>query len=494
MSSSPSQFDPHALDGDRLNLEMERALGELTPAEMEKIANVRPVLRPRENEHGKVQGRIVEIRGDTVYVDIGSKSEAFLPLNEFPEDRRPAAGEPYEFVMHGLDADSGLMRLSLREVRIGADIETVRIGDVVEGRVTGVNIGGLELNCQGLRGFMPRSQVDLQRIEDFAPFIGRTLECEVTEVNRRGRSVVVSRRRVLERHREQQREELRGELAEGQVHQGVVRRLTDFGAFVDLGGIEGLLHISDISYGRLKHPSEALKEGDQITVQIRKVDTIKDRISLGMKQLQPDPWTVVPANYHAGQTVDARVLSLQNFGAFVELQPGVEGLIPISEMSWVQRVRHPRDVLKEGDPVRCAILDLNPEQRKITLSLKALSADPWTTAAERYKPDEEVTGRVTNLVEYGAFVQLEEGVEGLVHISEMSDKRIHKPDDVCKVGEVVQVRVKSVDVAQRRVSLSMRPKVDRAAHAQAASRAAQPEPVVASVAKKKRPLKGGLDF
>ncbi len=461
MSSSPSQFDPHEVGGDELKLEMERALGELSAADLERMANARPVLRPREDEHGKVQGRIVEVRGDTVYVDIGSKSEAFLPLNEFPEDKRPAPAQIFEFVMHGLDAESGLMRLSLREVRIGADIETVRIGDVIEGRVTGVNIGGLELNCQGLRGFMPKSQVDLQRVEDFAPYIGRMLECEVTEVNRRGRSVVVSRRRVLERHREQQREELKFTLAEGQVHEGVVRRLAYFGAFVDLGGIEGLLHISDISYGRLKHPGEVLKEGDRVTVQIRKIDLVKDRISLGMKQLQADPWTVVPANYRVGQTVDGRVLSLQNFGAFVEIEPGVDGLIPVSEMSWVQRVRHPRDLLKEGDPVRCVILDLNPEERKITLSLKALSADPWTTAAERYKPDDEVSGRVTNLVEYGAFVQLEEGVEGLVHISEMSEKRIHRPDEVCKVGDVVQVRVKNVDVGQRRVSLSLRPKVER---------------------------------
>lgn len=490
--------DPQAMDTDELKLELDREMAEISPDELERLAAARPTHPPRPDERGRVRGTILDIRGDTVYIDMGGKSEAFLPLSEFASDDVPTRGQVFDFVMHGIDAESGLMRLSLREVRLETDLEALRVGDVVEARVTGVNIGGLELNSRGLRAFMPKSQVDLSRVDDFAPYIGRVLECEITEVNRKGRSLVVSRRRVLERKRAQASEELRYSLAEGQVRQGVVRRLADFGAFVDLGGVEGLLHISDICYGRLKHPSEVLKEGDEVSVQVRKIDLVKNRISLGMKQLQADPWTVVPANYRVGETYEVRVVTLQNFGAFVQLEPGVEGLIPISEMSHVQRIRHPKELVAEGDSVRCTLIDLDLEKRKLTFSLKALSRDPWADAVERYKPDEIVTGRVTNLMEYGAFVQLEEGIEGLVHISEMSHKRIRKPDEACQVGDTVQVRVKSLDPQQRRISLSMKTVAEPAAPHPEPTRGpaadAAPPPSAHPRTKRKKPLKGGLEY
>jgi small subunit ribosomal protein S1 len=338
---------------------------------------------------------------------------------------------------------------------------------------------------------MPKSQVDLARVEDFTPYIGRRLECEVSEIDRRGKTVVLSRRRLLERQREKARQELVQTLAEGQVRKGIVRRLTEFGAFVDIGGIEGLLHVSDIRWGRVGKPSDVLKVGDEIDVQILKLDLEKKRISLGAKQLQSDPWELVSANYRVGAQVNGRVIRLADFGAFVELEPGIEGLLPISEISWTHRLRHPKDALNENDTVRVAVIALDPEKRKLTLSLKQLSTDPWKDIEQRYLPDSVVSGRVARLAEFGAFVELEDGVEGLVHISELSDKRVKTVGELVKPGDVVQVRVKSVVAEQRRISLSMKSAVERVRHEPAAF--AAHTPATHARAKKKRPLRGGLD-
>lgn len=495
-------LNPHPLDDKRLKLELDRELADVSPDDLERLAAARPAA-PAADERGRVPGRIVEIRGADVYVDLGGKSEAFLPLDEFDPHTPPQPGELHTFVMQGIDRESGLMRLSLREARTEADLDSIRVGDVVEGRVTGLNLGGLELTVGSLRGFLPKSQVELERIEDFTPYIGRRLECQITEIDRRGRNLVLSRRRVLERKREELRQQVRYTLAEGQVRKGVVRRLMEYGAFVDLGGVDGLLHVSDISYARVSHPRDVLKVGDEIEVKVLKIDLVKDRISLGTKQLQPDPWNVVEANYRLGQNVEGRVLRLMPFGAFVELEPGVEGLLPVSELSWTKRVNHPRELLQEGDAIRCSILAVDVEQRKIALSLKALGPDPWRDVHERYLPDTVVSGRVRGLADFGAFIELEEGVEGLVHISEMSDKRIRTPADVCKAGDVVQVRVKSVDPAQRRISLSMRiapaeeadeASAEAATAAGSATSGGATKPArPAAKPRKRKALKGGLD-
>jgi small subunit ribosomal protein S1 len=482
-------IDPHELDNDELRLELNREMGEWSPEDLDLMDAAAPS-EPRADDQGRILGQIIEIRGSDVFVDIGGKSEAFLKIDEFAEDEPPQPGQRHTFVMQGIDSDSGLTRLSLREVRLDANIETLQVGDVIEARVTGVNLGGLELLAHGARAFMPRSHVDLERVEDFTPFIGRKLECEIAEVDRKGRSLVVSRRRILERQREEMRQELKYSLAEGQTRTGIVRRLTDFGAFVDLGGIDGLVHVSDMSYGRVKHPSEVVKVGDQVEVRVLKIDLVRDRISLGMKQLTPDPWNVVEGNYRVAETVEGRVIKLMDFGAFVQLEPGVEGLIPISELSWTQRVRHPKDLLAEGDSVRVAVLAVDVRKRKITLSLKSLGQDPWIGIEERYQADSIVSGAVTRLTGFGAFVQLEEGVEGLLHVSEMSDKRVHKPDSVVKEGDVIKVRIKSVDVKQRRISLSLR-QLGGEEDEQSAEEAAAPSALAAK--KRKRPLKGGLD-
>ena len=484
-------MDPQDLDDAQLKRELADQVGDLSAQELERHMLAASPTTPDEDARGRISGRIVSINGPDVFVDIGSKSEGVIPLDEFEPDEPPSVGQALNLVPQGFDRDSGLMRLSLREVKVQADLESLRIGDVVKGRVTGSNIGGLELRVHGLHGFMPMSQVDLVRHEDFAPFIGHWLECEVTEIDRRGKKLVLSRRRVLERQREEERQQLRFQLSEGQVRRGVVRRLADFGAFVDLGGIDGLLHISDMSYGRVNHPRDIVKEGQEIEVKILKVDLVKDRVSLGMKQLLTDPWTGVGNKYRASDTVEGRITKLMDFGAFVELEEGVEGLIPISEMSWTQRVMHPKDVLKAGDSVRMSVLAVNADKRKISLSLKALSEDPWNGIAERYEPDAIVSGAVTRTTSFGAFVQLEDGVEGLIHISQLSDRRVRSVDDVVEVGKVIQVKVLSVDADHRRISLSLKGLGGEGpAEDDAALEGAAPEPRQT----RKKPLRGGLSW
>lgn len=461
-------------------------MGDLSPEDLARLS-ASPPQAAQPDERGRIPGRIVRISENDVFVDIGGKSEGVVPLDEFEPDEPPAVDQTLSLIPHGFDRESGLMRLSLREAIVEADLESLRIGDVVKARVTGSNIGGLELRVHGLRGFMPMSQVDLEQHDDFGSYIGRWLECEVIEVDRRGKNLVLSRRRLLERHREEERRQLRFQLAEGQVRKGVVRRLAEFGAFVDIGGIDGLLHVSDMSYGRVNDPKDVLKKGQEIEVKILKVDLVKDRISLGLKQLQTDPWTLVEGKYQVGNTVEGRIVKLMDFGAFCELEEGIEGLIPISEMSWTKRIAHPKDILQVNDRVRVAVLALDVAKRKVTLSLKALGEDPWATVTERYQPDTIVSGAVTRATNFGAFVQLEEGIEGLVHISQLAHQRVRAVTDVVKPGEVIQVRVLSIDPDQRRISLSLKGTTDEPEQA-------APEEPAAKPRKRKRELRGGLSW
>lgn len=485
-------IDPRELDDLELNRELQEALGDASAPELHDITAQQPRSGKTGEQRGRIRGTIVAVRGDDVLVDIGGKSEAFCPTEEFSPEQPPQVGQSLSFVPQGFDRETGQMRLSLKAGKSHVDWDSIRVGDVIEARVTGVNIGGLELDVRGVRGFMPKSQVDLNRLENFTQFVNHKMECEIVEIDRRGKSVLLSRRRVLERNREAARQEARQTLQEGQVRTGVVRRLADFGAFVDIGGIDGLLHVSDISYSRVNNPAEVLKVGDEIQVQILKIDAAKDRISLGMKQLRADPWSLVEANYKPSQTIEGRITRLADFGAFVELEPGVEGLLPISEMSWTRRIRHPRELVKEGDTVRAQILSIDPAQRRISLSLKALGADPWSTVQERYTPQSTVTGVVTRLAAFGAFIQLEEGVEGLAHISELSDKHIRSAGDAVKEGQVVQARILGVDLTQRRISLSLKSSPSAVPEASAADAAAHAP--AAPKKEKKRPLRGGLSW
>jgi small subunit ribosomal protein S1 len=473
------------MDEAELSRQLDSELGGWSKEDLDRMAES-PTTHPQVDDRGRIRGRVLGIRGADVFVDIGGKSEGFVALDEFEPDQPPTVDQILDLVPQGFDRESGLMRLSLREAKLAVDVDSLRVGEVVKARVTGSNIGGLELRLHGLRGFMPMSQVDLVRHDDMSAFMGRWLECEVVEIDRKGRNLVLSRRRLLERQREEEREQLRYQLAEGQLRKGRVVRLVDFGAFVDLGGIEGLLHISDLSWSRVGHPKDVLHAGQEIEVQILKIDLVRDRISLGMKQLMPDPWNLAAANYQVGGTIEGRVVKLMNFGAFVELEPGIEGLIPISEMSWTQHVKHPKDLLSEGDRVRVSVLSVDADKRKISLSLKALASDPWDGIEQRYEPESVVSGAVTRITNFGAFVQLEEGVEGLVHISQLSSERVRAVADVVSVGAVIQVRILSVDAGQRRISLSMKPTGEAPPTEVTSTEEPRPD------RKRKRPLRGGL--
>jgi small subunit ribosomal protein S1 len=493
MNGAAVSVDPFELDEAHLNREVADQVEGLSSHELERQMSAAEPRPPQTDGKGRILGRVLSIHGPDVFVDIGSKSEGLIPLDEFEPDEPPQVGQMLSLVPQGFDRESGLMRMSLREAKVQANLDSLCVGDVVKARVTGSNIGGLELRLHGLRGFMPISQIDVVRHDDFASFMGRWLECEVTEIDRRGKKVVLSRRRVLEREREEERQQLRFQLAEGQVRKGVVRRITDFGAFVDLGGIDGLLHVSDLSYSRVNHPSELLKEGQELEVKVLKVDLVRDRISLGLKQLATDPWTQVTVKYRVGDTVEGRVTKLMEFGAFVELEAGIEGLIPISELSWTQRVRHAKDVLNVGDNVRVSVLAVTPDKHKLSLSLKALANDPWNGVTERYQPEAVVTGAVTRLTDFGAFVQLEDGIEGLIHISQLSDQRVRSVKDVVEPGKVLQVRVLSVDPAQRRISLSLKG-IGEKPEPQPVSTPGQAAPPPPPEKKRKKPLRGGLSW
>lgn len=494
-------IQPQGLDDNEINRELAAAIGDIKPDEM-----MRGAPAPRRHGHGhhrghdhseernRIPGTVVGIRDADVLVDIGGKAEAFIALDEF--DVPPQIGEAHQFVSQGFDRETGQMRLSLREAKAQARWDSLKVGDIVEARVTGQNIGGLELDVKGIKAFMPKSQVDVARHENFTQFIGHKLDAEVTEIDRRGKRLLLSHRRILERRLAEQRDQVKGTLEVGQRLTGTVKRLTEFGAFVDIGGIDGLLHVSDISWARVNKPEDVLKVGEQLEVQILKFDPARDRISLGRKQLSADPWTVAAANYRVGEAVNGRVTKLMEFGAFCELEPGIEGLIPVSEITFARRINHPREVLKEGDSVRVSIIATEPEKRKLTLSLKALMQDPWSNIAEKYSKDTVVSGMVMRTTNFGAFIQLEEGVEGLAHISELADKHVRTPTDVVKPGEVVQCRVLSVDPEQRRISLSLRqPPAERAAAAETGAAEGAPDaPAAAAKSKKKRPLRGGLSF
>jgi small subunit ribosomal protein S1 len=340
-----------------------------------------------------------------------------------------------------------------------------------------------------MRAFMPSGQVALYFTPDIESLVGQRMTVEVTQFDRAAKNLIVSRRAILEREKEEAKTKLMLELAEGQTRRGTVRSVMDYGAFVDLGGVDGLLHISEMSHRRGRHPSEFVKTGDLVDVKILKLDKETGKLSLSLKSAMPDPWANVESRYPVGTTLTGRVTKIESFGAFVEAEEGLEGLLPISEISW-QRIGKVSDVLKDGDIIKLVVLSMDPAQRRMSFSLKQAGPDPWVQAKETYAVDSNVTGRVTRVVDFGAFVELEPGLEGLVHISELAGHRVRSASDVVKVGDEVQVRILEVDKDARRISLSIR---------KAAEAAAAPSPAAVAAAtpakKKKRPeLRGGLDW
>ncbi len=416
---------------------------------------------------------VVNIISDGVVVDLGGKSEGLAPLMEFTDEEGNPTVEPgaqIDVLLEGSQPQDGYIpcssegahRQRLWEEVSGAYTEQRKVRAKVVERVKGgfgveINLPGALSGRRPLSAFLPGSHVDIRPVRYWEGFLNRELECRIIKFNHRRGNILVSRRVLLEEEQAKRKKLLEEVLKEGVVLTGRVKNLTDYGAFVDLGGIDGLLHITDISYRRLGHPSEALQPEDEVQVKVLKLDKEKERISLGMKQLEPDPWQDAEKKYRMGFRVRGRVVRLKDFGAFVELEPGVEGLIHISEMSWTKRVKHPKEILKVDDWVEAAVLDVQAKEQRISLGLRQTQADPFARASIRYPEGSVVKGRVRSLTDFGAFIELEPGVEGLVHKSELSwDRKPRRPSEILKRGQEVEVKVLKVDAANRRLSLSLK--------------------------------------
>ncbi len=413
-------------------------------------------------EEGEVvRGRVVEVRDSEVLVDIGYKSEGTIPIEEFRHaGSLPKVGEEIEVYLESKEDNEGLIVLSkdkADKIKVWDQIGKAHdSGTPVEGRVAEVVKGGLAVDV-GVRAFLPGSQVDLRPVKNLAAMVGQTIRAKVIKLNRRRGNVVLSRRAVLEEEREEKKKHTLSVLTEGMVLTGTVKNLTDYGAFIDLGGIDGLLHVTDMSWGRVGHPSEIFQIGDQVEVVVLHFDRETGRVSLGYKQKSSDPWANVEERYPVGAKVSGKIVSLTNYGAFVELEPGVEGLVHVSEMSWTRRVRHPSKLVNVGDPVDVMVLEVNKATKRISLGMKQVESDPWATIQERYQPGMRVQGKVRNLTDFGAFVELEPGVDGLLHISDMSwTRNIGHPSELLKKGQAIDTQILNVDRENKRISLGLK--------------------------------------
>ena len=417
------------------------------------------------NEGDVVKGKVVKINSDEVMVDIGYKSEGYISITEF--DKRPDGSPDIDvgdeidvYLMRKEDAD-GLIVLSKEIANQKLVWEKIanayREGTPIEVKISKRIKGGFRVKIEDMPAFLPASQVDLYPVSNFEDYIGKTLEMKVIKLSKPRRNIVLSRRVLLEEELEKKKAKLLNSLEKGQIQKGVVKNITDFGAFVDLGGVDGLLHRTDMSWGRVNHPSEKVSKGDELEVKILDVNKEEEKVSLGLKQKTPDPWLSVEEKYPEGSVVEGKVVNITDYGAFVELEEGVEGLLHVSEMSWSHRLTLPSNIVNKGDKIEVKVLKIDTEDRRISLSLKELQPNPWETLEERYPPGSKIRGKVRNITDFGAFVEIEEGIDGLVHVSDMSwAKRMVDPADILKEGDEVEVRVMSIDAEKQRVSLSLR--------------------------------------
>ena len=408
-----------------------------------------------------VEGKVVAYTELGVVVDLGTKSEGLILAEEFLETdvARPDPGASVEVQLTG-ERKEGMAVLSYQKVlrkRAWERVEAAyKAHETLTGKIVDRIKGGLVVDI-GVRAFLPGSQYDIRPTPDLETLVGQELPCRVTKLNRKRGNVVVSRRAILEEELQAKRTALMDSLSEGQVLTGKVKNITDYGVFVDLGGLDGLLHITDLSWARVKHPNEVVATDQEIEVQILKFDKEKMRVSLGRKQLLPDPWATVPQRYPAGTKTRGKVVGIADYGAFVELETGVEGLVHITEMSWSKRMQHPSKLVKTGDEVDVLVLDVKPDQRRVSLGMKQAQPDPWQTLAEKYPVGTIVTGKVRNLTEFGAFVEIEEGFDGLIHVSDISwTGRVKNPSEHFKKGDAVTAKVLKIDAASRRVSLGVK--------------------------------------
>ncbi|MFZ4083047.1 MAG: 30S ribosomal protein S1 [Pirellula sp.] len=414
-----------------------------------------------------VEGKIVEINEEFVVVDVGFKSEGAIPKNEWEEgEEPPQIGQVIKVLIEEVEDQNileearNMIVLSKRKaekiIQWEKMMASVQEGQVVTGTVTRKIKGGLLVDI-GVNVFLPASQVDIRRPNDIGDYIGRVVQCEVLKIDEARRNIVVSRRSLIEKQREEDREHLMAELEIGQIRKGVVKNIADFGAFVDLGGIDGLLHITDMSWERIGHPSEMVAIDQEIEVKILQIDREKQKIALGLKQKQNNPWTNIAEKYPVGSTVPGEVVNVMSYGAFVKLEPGIEGLVHISEMSWTRRINHPSEMVQIGDKIDVRILGVDPQGQQLSLGIKQTQANPWDDILQRYPENSEVAGKVRNLTNYGAFIELEEGIDGLLHVSDMSwTRKISHPSEVLQKGQQIKCRVLSVDQNRRRIALGMK--------------------------------------
>ncbi|MFQ5489409.1 MAG: 30S ribosomal protein S1 [Phycisphaerae bacterium] len=407
-----------------------------------------------------LKGRVVGIAGVDVVVDVGLKSEGIIPVSEWDDVSEIDPGDEVDVWLETIESDSGLIVLSKRKAdrllnwqRI---VETKKEGDTVLGRVMRKIKGGLLVDI-GVPVFLPASQVDIRRPGDISNFIGKDIEGVILKIDTDRRNIVISRRKLIEEARAKAKATLMAEIEVGQVRKGVVKNIADFGAFVDLGGIDGLLHVTDMSWDRVNHPGEMLRYDDEIEIKVLNIDREKEKIALGLKQLKESPWENVEQRYPVGNKVAGEVVNIMNYGAFVKLEPGVEGLVHISEMSWTRRINHPSEMLTPGETIEVVVLDINKDKQEISLGIKQTEVNPWTQVAEKYPPNTRIQGRVRNLTNYGSFVEIEEGIDGLLHVSDMSwTKKISHPSEMLKKGDEIECVVLKVEEDKQRIALGLK--------------------------------------
>lgn len=407
-----------------------------------------------------LEGRIIGFTDDDVVVEVGLKSEGLVPREEFDNAAELKVGDKVKVLLKNVDGDGGQVELSKRQADRMLNwqrlIDTTREGDVVQGRVMRKIKGGLLVDI-GVPVFLPASQVDVRRPGEIGDFIGRDIRAAVLKIDTERKNIVISRRKLIEEERESAKKRLMDTLKEGMIVVGEVKNIADFGAFVDLGGIDGLLHITDMSWGRINHPSDMLKMGQKIEVKVLNIDREKEKIALGLKQKEISPWEEIEKKYPTGSRVRGAVVNIMSYGAFVRLEPGIEGLVHISEMSWTRRVNHPSEVVQPNQEVDVVVLDINKDKQEISLGMKQTEVNPWELVGEKYPKGTIIEGAVRNLANYGAFVEIEPGIDGLLHVSDISwTKKVTHPNEVFKKGDKVRCVVLDVDQEKQRVALGLK--------------------------------------
>jgi small subunit ribosomal protein S1 len=441
---------PELYDDDEYTAEEQEAMMEMYNGTMASI-----------DEGEIVKSRVLEIRENMVVLDIGFKSEGTVPLEEFKDFPDLKPGDEVEVLLEHLEDQEGSVVLSKKKADFMRVWERIRLAyendQPVEGTLVKKIKGGVVVDLMGVDAFLPGSQIALRRVPNIDELLGQKYEFKIIKLNKRRRNIVVSRRVILEAERAGKRDRLMKELQKDQVRKGVVKNITDFGAFIDLGGVDGLLHITDMSWGRISHPSELVHIGQELEVKVLDIDWERERISLGLKQLQSYPWKDVAEKYPVGTRVTGKVVSITNYGAFIELEPGIEGLVHISEMSWTRNVRHPSKLVSIGETIEAVVLKVDPNEEKISLGMKQTEQDPWMVLPLKYPVGTRITGKVRNLTSFGAFVEIEPGIDGLIHISDMSwTKRVQHPSEVVKKGDTVDVVILNIDSENKRISLGLK--------------------------------------